>query len=468
MNFARVRRVSLTISLVCLATSVLSSAQTFTVVANLTGNNAYPQASLVQGVNGDFYGTSYGSSGIGYGSVFEVSTTGTVRTLYTFCSKTNCSDGGNPMAPLLLAKDLNFYGTTTSGGAYGKGTIFKLTAAGQFTTLYSFCKQTDCTDGVNAVGGLTQGTNGLLYGTSAYGGEYGEGTIFSITTGGAYTTLYSFCASYLSCFYGSQPESNLVQGSNGNLYGTTSWGTLFEFTPQNSLTELYIFCSLPSCDDGNDPVGNLALSADGLVYGATAKGGLNSGGVEWEFETSNNSYETIFDFGDNDGAIPESATLASDGNLYGTTVGAIGASGVHYPSTAFRIDTANLAFTLLYTFCQNGMCSAGGPPVAAMVQGTNGPFYGTLSNGTVYSLSTNLGPFVTTMPSSGPVASAVYILGDDLTGSTEVTFNGLPAEFAVVSRSEIKATVPKGATTGYVKVTTPHGKLTSSNLFTVP
>jgi uncharacterized repeat protein (TIGR03803 family) len=395
-----------------------------------------------------------------------VSAGGTVTTLYTFCPKSNCIDGSYPAAGLLLAKNLYFYGTTTSGGKYGEGTVFHLTPEGKLSTLYSFCKETNCTDGKDPVGGLIQGIDGLLYGTTAYGGTYGEGTVFSITTAGKLTTLYSFCPDFDYCTDGKQPESDLVQGSNGNFYGTTSFGTIFEITPQGALTVLYEFCSQPSCDDGNDPLGNLAQSADGVLYGATAKGGLNSGGVEWEFNTPNNFFQDIFDFGSNWGATPDSATLGSDGNVYGTTMGATGRSGAYYPSTAFEIDSTN-GFVPLYTFCQTGACPDGGV-TAGMIEGTSGIFYGTLQDGTVFSLATGLSPFVTTTPSSGAVGSTVYILGTNLTGSTAVTFNGISAKFTVESSSEIKATVPKGATTGNVEVTTPGGKLASNVVFTVP
>jgi uncharacterized repeat protein (TIGR03803 family) len=468
MNSAIRRRICLCVALV-LAPSVLSSAQTYTVIATLTGNNANPQGALIQGVNGDFYGTSYGYVGNDeYGSVFKVSTTGTVTTLYTFCKKTNCTDGSYPTAGLLLAKNLDFYGTTTSGGKYGDGTVFKLTPSGELTTLYSFCKETNCADGVDPVGGLIQASNGLLYGTTAGGGTYGQGTVFSITTGGTLTTLYSFCEQFDVCADGgAEPESNLVQASNGNLYGTTTWGSIFEITPQGALTILYEFCSQPSCEDGNDPLGNIAQSADGVLYGATSKGGAYSGGVEWEFDPSSSFYEWLYFFGSSSGAVPNSATVGSDGNVYGTSLGAKGLSGIFYPSTAFEINTTSFEFTLLYTFCQDGTCSDGGPPTGGMVQSTNGNFYGASGGGTVFSLSTGLGPFVMTTPTSGEVGSTVYILGTDLTGSTAVTFNGVAAKFTVESSSEIKATVPKGAKSGAIQVTTPSSTLTSNNVFTV-
>src|ERR1700722_4624603 len=159
--------------LFCVAAAIGVTAQTYTVIASLTGGNAYPQGNLIQGVNGNLYGTSYGNAASNeYGTVFQVTTNGTVSNLYTFCTKANCADGSYPAAGLFLANDQNFYGTTTSGGAYGFGTVFKLTPSGTLTPLYSFCQQSACADGATSSASLVQGTDGLLYGTTAYGGAY--------------------------------------------------------------------------------------------------------------------------------------------------------------------------------------------------------------------------------------------------------------------------------------------------------
>ena len=296
-------------------------------IANLTGANAYPQGNLIQGVNGNLYGTSYGNAGSNeYGTVFEVTTTGTVSTLYTFCSQANCVDGSFPAAGLFLANDLNFYGTTTSGGAYGSGTVFKLTSSGTLTTLYSFCQQTSCADGANPYASLVQGTDGLLYGTTALGGAHHLGSVFSIATSGkTFTTLYSFCDGGCTSGLndGSQPETALVQDSNGNFYGTTSFGTLFEITSQGTLTTLYEFCSQPFCADGNAPSGN-PISPNGILYGASPKGGSVGGGVVWGYQTS---FGDLAEFGGSGGAVPNGVICGTNGYVYGTSLGATGKSG---------------------------------------------------------------------------------------------------------------------------------------------
>jgi uncharacterized repeat protein (TIGR03803 family) len=453
--------------LFCIVAAIGVTAQTYTVIANLTGGNAYPQSSLIQGVNGNLYGTSYGlASSNEYGTVFEVTTSGTVSTIYTFCSKTNCADGSFPVAGLILANDLNFYGTTTSGGAYGAGTVFKLTPAGTITTLYSFCQQISCADGANPYGGLVQGTSGLLYGTTALGGAHGFGSVFSIATSGeTFTTLYSFCDGFCSRGYfndGTTPESTLVQDSAGNFYGTTSFGTIFEITPQGTLTTLYEFCSQPDCDDGNSPSGNPVLSAEGDLYGAAPKGGVFSGGVLWEWY---GNFEVLVPFGTGEGALPNSVVLGTNGSIYGTTLGAVGRSGTVYPSTIYGLLRGGL--TVLHTFTGG---TDGYAPLGGMVEATNGVFYGASGGaaaGTVFSLSDGLSPFVLSVPTFGHPGNEVRILGTNLIGSTAVSFDGKAATFSVNSRSEITAEVPTGAKTGQIEVQTPGGKLKSNVVFII-
>jgi uncharacterized repeat protein (TIGR03803 family) len=154
--------------------------------------------------------------------------------------------------------------------------------------------------------------------------------------------------------------------------------------------------------------------------------------------------------------------------LYGTT----SSDGTHGGGTVFKI-TPSGTLTTLYSFCSQSGCTDGGDPTAALVQDTNGNLYGTTYEGgahgygTVFRLSVGLGPFVKTQPTSGKVGAAIKILGTDLTGATSVTFNGTAAVFKVVSKSLITTTVPSGATTGTVEVTTPKGTLKSNVVFRV-
>ena len=247
----------------------------------------YPYAGLIEAASGDFYGTtSQGGAGSpAYGTIFRITPSGTLTTLYSFCSQSACADGEQPFAGLVQGTDGDFYGTTAAGGANGYGTIFKITRSGTLTTLYSFCSQSGCTDGKNPLAGLAQATNGDFYGTTQQGGANcvpdGCGTVFKITPGGMLTTLYSFCAQS-GCTDGSIPYAGLIQATNGDLYGTTAdggangnYGTIFKITPGGALTTLYSFCSQSGCTDGAYPNGGLVQATNGDFYGTTTSGGAN-------------------------------------------------------------------------------------------------------------------------------------------------------------------------------------------------
>jgi uncharacterized repeat protein (TIGR03803 family) len=383
------------------------------------------------------------------------------------------------------------YGTTgyggTNPGLYGNGggTVFKITPSGKLTTLYNFCAQGGCVDGEAPIAGLVQVADGAFYGTTSSGGAYGYGTVFRITPSGALTTLYSFCAQS-GCTDGEDPMAGLVQATNGDLYGTT-WlggagganctqtpgagcGTIFKITPSGKLTTLYDFCSQSGCADGQGPYAGLIQATNGDLYGTTWGGGAYGYGTIFNIAASG-KLTTLYSFSGSDGEGPEAGLIqATDGNLYGTTYG--GANG-NPMGTVFKI-TPSGALTTLYSFCAQSGCTDGEVPVAGLGQDTNGTFYGATwgggayGYGTVFSLSVGLGQFVKTLPTSARVGSAVRILGTNLTGATSVTFNGTAAAFTVVSRYLITATVPTGATTGKVEVVTPSGTLSSNVPFRVP
>lgn len=244
-------------------------------------------AGLVQGRDGNFYGTT--PRGANDGTVFKITPSGTLTTLYTFSG----TDGDNPQAGLILATDGNFYGTTANGGTSsncggGCGTVFRITPGGSLTTLHSF----DLTDGQDVVAGLVEGTDGNLYGMTLGGGTGGgnNGTVFKVTPGGTFTTLHNF-----NNTDGYQPRAGLVQGSDGNFYGMTfqggthGQGTVFAMTPSGSLSTLYNFCPQSGCADGANPVGGLVQASDGNFYGTTQQGGTNSLGTVFKLGVSYNT-----------------------------------------------------------------------------------------------------------------------------------------------------------------------------------
>jgi uncharacterized repeat protein (TIGR03803 family) len=407
---------------------------------------------LALGTDGNFYGvTQYGgltaSSGPcapvgGCGTIFKITPNGALTVLYNMCSQPNCADGSGVFSGVVLGPDGNFYGTTVNGGTYSNsmcvlygvglscGTVYKITPQGAFTTLYNFCSQTNCTDGASPYPALTVGADGNLYGLAAVGGANGDGTIFKLTLGGTLTTLHSFDGTDGGCF-GIWCQAPLVQDPNGNFYGVTgaggtgvgafgNAGVFFRITPSGAYTLLYDFCSLANCTDGDVP--DALVYADGNFYGTALAGGNTNTPI-----CGNAGCGTLF-------KISPEGVLATLHTFGGTTDGFVE---------------------------QN------------LTQATSGIFYGaddaggTYNDGTIYALSAGLSPFAETVPTSGKIGETIQILGNDLTEATSVSFNGTPAVFTVDSKTLISATVPAGATAGFVTVTGPNATLKSNVEFQV-
>jgi len=461
--------------LLCATTAIALPAQTLITLHSFDyADGNYPYAGLVQATNGKLYGTTVEGGQNGLGTVFKVSTTGTLTTLYNFCAQRGCTDGNYPYAGLVQGMDGNLYGTTVEGGENGLGTVFRITPTGTLTTLYSFCSIPGCTDGAQPWAGLVQASDGSFYGTTYGGGTQSFGTLFKIAPSSTLTTLYSFC-SQSGCTDGASPLAGLLQATDGTLYGTTTGGgtngggTVFKVTTSETVAVVYNFCSQIYCTDGSNPMTTVLQATDGNFYGTTHQGGTYGYGTVFEI-TPSGALTTLHTFEFTDGALPSAGLVqATDGNLYGTTWG--GGDPYHGSGTLFRISPHG-TLTTLYSFCSQGDCTEGGNPRAGLVQDTDGNFYGTAvfgayGAGTVFGLSVGLGPFVETQPTFGRVGRAVKILGTNLTGATSVTFNGTPAVFKVISRSLIEASVPVGATSGKVQVGLQNVTLSSNVPFRV-
>ncbi len=258
---------------------------------------------LIQSSDGNFYGTTeYGGAnqsafgGIGGGTVFKLTPSGTLTTLYSFCGQANCIDGERLFAGVIEGTDGNFYGTTWEGGANNSGTVFELTPSGELTILHSFCSQAGCTDGAYPYASLIQASDGNFYGTTFYAGtgrlprhhlSLGDGTVFELTPSGTLTTLYSFCT-HAHCTDGKWPYAGVIQGDDGNFYGTTQIGgphndgTVFQLTPSGRLTTLHSFCSHAHCADGKWPYAGVIQGSDGNLYGTTEYGGRHHDGTVFE------------------------------------------------------------------------------------------------------------------------------------------------------------------------------------------
>jgi uncharacterized repeat protein (TIGR03803 family) len=377
------------------------------------GNDGFYPNGLVQGSDGNFYGTTSGVNyGANYGTVFKISTNGELTTLHSFTVGNN---GLLNPSGLVQGSDGYIYGTT-GGGANGNGTVFRISANGAFASLYSF---TGGTNGGWPAGGLIQGSDGYFYGTTMFDNvgagnvSSGNGTVFKISSNGAFTSLCSFTG----INDGGGPNG-LVQGSDGSFYGTTSGGgtygvgTVFRISSIGLLTTLYSFGSLTNAGgealDGAGPCGVLVQGSDGFFYGTTENGGL------YDYASQLGSYSgdgTVFKIstdgvltnlhsftGTNDGANPVAGLVQGrDGNFYGTTC----FGGTNGNGTAFKV-TADGVLTSLHSFTGT---NDGANPSAELLQGSDDYFYGTTAGGGTNSFGT-----VFKMSASGTLAS-LYSFG---------------------------------------------------------
>jgi uncharacterized repeat protein (TIGR03803 family) len=468
----------LAIFVFCAATVITSSGQTFTTLADLTQNNAYPLGQLVQGFDGNFYGVTE-DNGISTegGTIYVVTPAGAVTTLHNL----SVAEGGIA-SNLGLKPDGTFFGIACCAVTGEWGTAFNVTPRGEFSVLYNFDQTTGSPDSALFA------PDKDYYGTTLNGGSASSGSVFSLSSSGSFDTLYSFCTQ-TNCPDQGEPES-LIRVEDNSLYGTAiganpgDFGIIFRLTPDGVFTNLHTFCTLSGCPDGFWPFG-LIQATHGDFYGFTEFGGLpyvlcwpqGPSGCGTIFKiTPEGNLSTLHVFCKEgtyqclDGGLPGGLLLATDGNFYGTTSGMATTCSTTDTSgcgTIFKM-TPSGHLTTLHTFD-----NADGEQPGGLVQSTDGNFYGTTggggtnSYGTVFKLSMGLSPFVKLSRQSGVAGETDGILGQGLTGTTAVSVNGAAATFTVVSDTYIRATIPDGATTGYVTVATPTGTLTSNAVFQV-
>jgi uncharacterized repeat protein (TIGR03803 family) len=457
----RMRRVLPPIILAVFSAALCSSAaqaQTVSVVYSFKKSSLSQRPQFVtpaQGRDGKLNGTTSGSQN---GTVFAISAAGSGGQLFAL----DGTNGSQPFGGVTLATDGNLYGAAEFGGSNGDGVLFQITASGVYAVLHDFVGSGD---GLFPAAPPIQASDGNLYGTTLYGPGIIGSTVYSYSSSGGFSTLYTFDAQQGSAILGP-----LMQASNGNLYGafqgggTNNCGGIFELTTSGVLLNDFSF----PCGKGpGSPNGPLVQASDGNFYGTTTAGGKKGYGTIFRMNP-NGAVTVFYSFlgGSQDGKIPDGGLVqATDGNLYGTT----SEGGAHSCGTLYQISTAGV-YKLLYSFAQGtGKLESGG-----LLQHTNGLLYGTAFEGgrqnlgSLYSLDLGLGPFITFVQPTGAVGATAQILGQGLTGTTSVTFNGVAAAgFNVGSDTFVTAVVPIGAATGPVVVTTPGGTLTSNVNFRI-
>jgi len=416
----------------------------------VNSDGAYPRGGLILASDGAFYGTATNGGAHGNGTIFKITTNASFTPLYSFTATTGSpgtnTDGANPYCNLYQGSDGNFYGTTRNGGANGYGVVFQMTPAGTLTPLHAF--SSTGSDGGNPYAGLIEGPDGNYYGTTTYHGNGGAGTVFVITPTGTLTHLHSFPPS--STTDGANPEAALILGSDGDFYGTTfngganAYGTIFKISSSGTESLLYSF------DDtsGAFPRAPLLLGSDGNFYGAAFDGGANALGTLFRM-TPAGVVSVLHNFAGSEGAYPNALIEGSDGNFYGTTYG----GGANSYGTIFELTPAG-AYTTLHSFNNTD----GFYPRAGLVQGSDGNFYGmtysggTNGDGTIFCLQvvTNPAPVLTaispTSTDAGGPAFTLTVKGSAFSTSSAVNWKAGTTTTSLattyVSSTQLKAAVP--------------------------
>jgi uncharacterized repeat protein (TIGR03803 family) len=285
----------------------------YTVLYAFTGgaDGGIPQSNLLLDSGGNLFGTTTTGGTYNYGTLFELSADGTEKVLHSYG---NGSDGREPYSGLIRDQAGNFYGTTVIGGSHQFGTVFRVTPFGEETVLYSF---TNGKDGLQPIAGLVLDQSGNLYGCAQYGGAFGGGTLFKLSPSGNLTVLYSFGSK--SGLY----PTGIIRDPSGNFYGTTrsggshSDGTAFRVSASGNAAVLHNFSG---GTDGEYPYAPLIRDSVGNLYGTTYGGGSGNWGTVFEINSSGKENVLYAFTASPDGTAPVASLIRdSAGNLYGTT-----------------------------------------------------------------------------------------------------------------------------------------------------
>jgi uncharacterized repeat protein (TIGR03803 family) len=445
-----------------------------------TTDGSSPQGGLTLGTDGNFYGSTTFGGSHSVGTLFKVTASGTFTTIYNF---TNGADAGFPHASPILGTDGKLYGVSGTGS---NGLVYRSTTAGVLTPL--------ATLGIQCDSPLVQGTDGKFYGITNLGGVNNRGQVFSVTTAGVVKTVFSF-----NDPTGALPFGPLLQAPDGNFYGTASiggtngGGVVYKLTMAGVYTVLHNFDNVNRVN-GFTPTTGVVEGSDGFLYGVTSVGGASLGGTIFKVKTDSTGFAIVHNFDTSHGSGPDSMiTLHTSGKIFGlTNAGGSHNDGVLYSfannlksfvqpvvlqsakvgagvgllGQNFSTATQVLFGTGTGTFTVTGNTFINAKPVEGATTG-----FITVKEPGGDQLTTKkfkIAPGITSFtPTSGAVGTSVTITGTTLTGATSVKFNGKAATFTVNSDTKITATVPAGATTGKISVTTPGGSGSSTTDFTV-
>jgi uncharacterized repeat protein (TIGR03803 family) len=459
----------------------------------ISGEGSAPTSGLALGTDGNFYGAAYQGGAYDQGTVFKITPGSALTQLHDF---TGGADGASPLAGPIQGADGNWYGTTWGGGANKLGSVYKVTPAGKFTALHSLA----IGEGNGIAAPLILGTDNNLYGTTTAGGAHGCGTAFKITPAGKFTVLANF-----GCTNGTSPYGQLVQGHDSNFYGTTfsggsnGSGVVFKMTPAGKITVLHNFSGSP---DGSYPVAGLIQATDGNLYGVAPSGG-SSGDYGTIYKISSaGTFSVVYTFDLTTGATPATLMQHTNGLLYGDASGGGTGSGITCGTTTcgtfYSLDIGSEPFVSFLPQQSAGKIgvsigivgqgftgatgvSFGGTPAACTISSDtylaatvpagalSGPVTVATAGGNLTSNRTfRVSPQIKSLSAaSGPVGTPVQITGVSLTQTNRVTFGGVKATaFTVNSDTQITATVPAGAKTGRIAITTAGGTAVSA-VFTV-
>ncbi len=443
-------------------------------------DGSQPQGGLSLGVDGNLYGSTTFGGTHSAGTIFKITPSGTHTVIYNF---TNGSEGGFPRNSPVPGPDGKLYGATGPGS---KTTIYKITTAGVFTPLVIL--------GFECDGPLTLGADGKFYGITVAGGTFNRGTAFSVTTTGVLKTLHSF-----NDPTGGIPYGPVLQAVDGNFYGTASVGGTLGSGVVYKMTSAGVYTVIHNFDNntranGITPTTGMVQGSDGFLYGVTSGGGASLDGTIFKLKTDGTSYAVVHSFDGAHGATPYSLpTLHTSGKIYGLT----NAGGAHNDGVLYSLNAGLKSFVRPVALksakvgATVGLLGQNLSTATQVLFGTGPGTFTTTGNGymaakpaggattgliTVKEPGGNLlspqkfkiVPSITSFaPANGPVGTQVVITGVSFSQTTAVKFSGKVATFTINSDTQVTATVPTGAVTGTISVTTQGGTATSTTDFTV-